>query len=82
MPDAMSFSILVCAAALGLLHLAVHAEPREHAVAASIVAAVALPIALVRPEAAAMLILLAAGTRHLRGPAVPDRVPHDWAPDR
>lgn len=82
MPEAMSFTILVCAAAIGLLHLAVHAPPREHAVASSVVAAVALPIALVRPEAAAMLMLLAYATRRLRNPAVPDRVPHDWAADR
>lgn len=79
MPDAVSFSILVCAAAIGLLHLAVHAPAREHAVASSMVAAVALPIALVRPEAAIMLLLLAYGTRRLRNPAVPDRVPRDWA---
>lgn len=79
MSDAMSFAVLVCVAAMGLLHLAVHADAREHAIASSIVAAVALPIALVRPEAAVLLFLAAVGSRRLRNPAVPDRVPADWA---
>lgn len=79
MPDAVSFTILVCVAAMGLLWLAVHADAREHAVAASIVAAVAFPVALVRPEVAALLLLVAAGSRRLRHPAVPDRVPLEWA---
>ncbi len=79
MSDAMSFTVLVCVACLGLLHLAVHANAREHAVASSIVAAVALPVALVRPEAAALLFLMAVGSRRLRNPAVPDRVPVEWA---
>ena len=79
MPDAVSFTILVCAAAMGLLHLAVHADAREHAIAASIVAAVAFPIALVRPEAAVLLFLSAVGSRRMRTPAVPDRVPSEWA---
>ncbi|HVF74011.1 MAG TPA: hypothetical protein VM938_03095 [Acidimicrobiales bacterium] len=75
----MSFTVLVCVAAMGLLHLAVHAEAREHAIASSIVAAVALPLALVRPEVAVLLFLVAVGSRRLRNPAVPDRVPAEWA---
>lgn len=79
MPDAMSFTILVCVAAMGLVHIAVHADAREHAIASSVVAAVAFPVALVQPEAAGLLLLLAVGTRRLRNPAVPDRVPVEWA---
>lgn len=79
MTDAIGFSMLVCTAGLGLLYLAVHASPYEHSVAAAMVGAVAVAIAVVRPEAAVMLMLLAVGTRRLRTPPVPDRVPVDWA---
>lgn len=78
MADAFGFSVLVCTAGMGLLYLAVHASPYEHAVAAAVVGAVALPVAVVRPEAGVMLMLLAVGTRRLRRPAVPDRVPVEW----
>lgn len=79
MPDAVSFTILVCVAAMGLLHLAVHADERDHAIAVSVVAAVAVPMALVQPVVAGLLLLVAAGSRRLRTPAVPDRVPVEWA---
>lgn len=79
MADAIALSILVCTVGLGLGLLAVHAPAVEHAIAAAVVGAVALPVAVVRPEAAVMLMLLAVGTGRLRTPAVPDRVPVDWA---
>jgi predicted branched-subunit amino acid permease len=78
MPDAIGFTLLVCAASIGLLYLAVHAEPREHAVAASVVMAVAFPIMLARLEVGAMLLLVAVATRRLRSAPVPDRVPAEW----
>ena len=79
MADAIAFSLLVCTAGMGLLYLAVHASPYEHAVAAAVVGAVALPVSVARPEAGIMLMLLAVGTRRLRTPPVPDRVPVEWA---
>lgn len=78
MPDAIGFTLLVCAAAVGLLYLAVHAPPREHAVAASLVMAISVPIMLVRIEVGTMLLLVAVATRRLRSAPVPDRVPIDW----
>lgn len=78
MAEAIAFSLLVCTAGMGLMYLAVHASSYEHAVAAAIMGAVALPVSVVRPEAGIMLMLLAVGTRRLRTPPVPDRVPVDW----
>ena len=79
MTDAMGFTVLVCVAALGLLVLAVHADPREHVIASAIVAAVALPVLVVRPAAGVMLLLAAGLTGRLRTPRVPDTIPADWA---
>lgn len=79
MTDAIGFTLLVCAAAIGLLYLAVHADAREHSVAASIVVAIAFPIMLVRLEVGVMLVLVAVATRRLRGVPVPDTVPADWS---
>jgi hypothetical protein len=76
--DAIGFSLLICAAGMGLLYLAVYATAVEHAVAAAVVGAVALPVAVVRPEAGIMLMLLAVGTRRFCVPPVPDRVPVEW----
>jgi hypothetical protein len=81
MSDAVGFSVLVCVTALGLLYLAVHANPREHTIASAIVAAVALPVLVVRPEAGLMLLLAAVLTGRLRMPPVPDTVPLDWQPE-
>ena len=78
MSDVVGFSVLVCVALLGLLFLAVHADPREHTVASAIVGAVALPVFLVRPEAGLMLFLAAAVSGRLRVPPVPDTVPVEW----
>jgi hypothetical protein len=78
MSDAVGFSVLVCVVALGLLYLAVHADPREHVIASAIVGAVALPVLVVRPEAGLMLVLAAVLTGRLRVPPVPDTVPVDW----
>jgi hypothetical protein len=78
MSDALGFSVLVCVAALGLLVLAVHADPREHVIASAIVGAVALPMLVVRPEVGLMLLLAAALSGRLRVPQVPDTVPVDW----
>ena len=80
MSEAVGFSVLVCVALLGLLYLAVHADPREHTVASAIVGAVALPVFLVRPEAGLMLFLAAAVSGRLRVPRVPDTLPADWQP--
>ncbi|HEX2039790.1 MAG TPA: hypothetical protein VHF47_08680 [Acidimicrobiales bacterium] len=80
MSDAVGFSVLVCVTALGLVYLAVHADQREHVIASAIVAAVALPVLFVRPEAGLMLLLAAALTGRLRVPPVPDTVPIDWQP--
>lgn len=81
MSDAVGFSMLVCVAALGLLYLAVHADPREHVVASAIVGAVALSVFFVRPEAGLMLFLAAAASGRLRVPRVPDTVPVEWRPE-
>jgi hypothetical protein len=78
MSDAVAFSLLVCTAGMGLVHLAVHGSQHEHAIAAAVVGAMSLAVAAVRPEAGIMLMLLAVGTRRLRTPSVPDRVPADW----
>ena len=79
MAEAIGFSMLVCTAGIGLIYLAVHASAYEHSIAAAMVGAVGVAVAVVRPEAAVMLMLLAVGTRRLRTPSVPDRVPVDWA---
>lgn len=78
MHDTVGLSMFVCVAVLGLALLAVHASVWEHAVAAAVVAAVSLPLLVVRPEVGTMLLLAAALTGRLRGPAVPDTVPADW----
>ena len=78
MTDAIGFSLLILTAGIGLLCLAVHGSPHEHAVGAAVVGAVALAVAVVRPEAGIMLMLLAVGTGRLRTPPVPDRVPAEW----
>ncbi|MDQ3757047.1 MAG: hypothetical protein M3394_04285 [Actinomycetota bacterium] len=81
MSDAVGFSVLVCVTVMGLLYLAVHADPREHVIASAVVAAVALPVLVVRPEAGLMLLLGAAVSGRLRGPQVPDTIPGDWLPE-
>lgn len=78
MIDAVGFSMLVCVAAVGLAALAVHGEAWEHAVAAAVVAAVSVPLLVVRPEVGVMLLLAAMVTGRLRLPSVPDTVPADW----
>ena len=78
MVDAVGLSVLVCVTAVGLAALAVHAAAWEHAVAAAVVAALSMPLLVVRPEVGAMLLLAAVLTGRLRLPMVPDTVPADW----
>lgn len=72
--------MFVCVTAVGLAVLAVHASALEHTIAAAVIAAVAVPLLIVRPEVGAMLLLAALLTGRLRGSglAVPDTVPSDW----
>ena len=78
MIDAVGFSILVVVVAVGLVALAVHGAAWEHAVAAAVVAAVSVPLLVVRLEVGAMLLLAAVLTERLRLPRIPDTVPADW----
>ena len=77
MPVAAALAVLVCVAAVGLAHLAVHSPRSDHALGAAMIVLVALPLLTISPVAAAGLLLAVVVSFRLRR-NVPARVPREW----
>ncbi len=83
----MGLTILVCVAAIGLVHLALGRSSVEHRVGSVVIGAIGLALLFSAPFAGVLLVSLAMWSRRfvgamagLRMPArLPDRVPSDWA---
>ena len=79
----LGLTMLVCFAAVGLVHLAVRWSPKEHLAAAVVIGSIGFVLLFSAPFAAVLLLTLAVGTRRLvvRAPrrwSLPDFVPPSW----
>ncbi|MDQ1444087.1 MAG: hypothetical protein QOI20_551 [Acidimicrobiaceae bacterium] len=81
MPGALGLTLLVCVAAVGLMHLALCRPRVEHTVGLAVVGGIAFPLLLAATPAAVLLMLSCGWSRRLAGarvPRVPDRLPPSW----